>query len=105
MSKSKFKVSLIVRRRCLEKWTVYGARNREGGLAGGYLRWNRLPSPSWNQGRGGEQKKCFCCQSLLTLDEVDEQDGQDVEREPQEVEEGQGDEGGVGVQNVVLVNL
>ena len=42
---------------------------------------------------------------ILTLDEVDKQNGQDVEREPQEVEEGQGDEGGVGVQNVVLVNL
>ena len=31
-------------------------RNWEGGLAGGLLQWNRPPSLSWYQGRGGEQK-------------------------------------------------
>ena len=44
--------SLIAWRRCLEQWTAYGGRNWEGGLTGGLIRWNRLPSPSWYQGRG-----------------------------------------------------
>ena len=33
--------SLISWRSCLEKWTAYGARNWEGGMARGLLRWNQ----------------------------------------------------------------
>ena len=49
--------SLIAWWRCLEKWTVYGARDWEGRLAVGLFHWNRPPAQAGTREEVGNKKE------------------------------------------------